>query len=77
MDGLRASGVRVTVVRGDVTDPADVAAAVAAATADGPLGTVYHLAGVNADAAFGSLTDASYEKVFHAKARGADVLAEA
>ncbi|MFE5713699.1 SDR family NAD(P)-dependent oxidoreductase [Streptomyces sp. NPDC056501] len=77
IDGLRASGVRVTVVRGDVTDPADVAAAVAAATADGPLGTVYHLAGVNADAAFGSLTDASYEKVFHAKARGADVLAEA
>ncbi|MEU2245003.1 SDR family NAD(P)-dependent oxidoreductase [Streptomyces sp. NPDC018338] len=77
IDGLRSSGVRVTVVRGDVTDPADVAAAVAAATADGPLGTVYHLAGVNADAAFGSLTDASYEKVFHAKARGADVLAEA
>lgn len=77
IDGLRASGVRVTVVRGDVTDPADCAAAVAAATADGPLGTVYHLAGVNADAAFGSLTDASYEKVFHAKARGADVLAEA
>ncbi|WP_329623815.1 SDR family NAD(P)-dependent oxidoreductase [Streptomyces sp. NBC_01255] len=77
IDGLRASGVRVTVVRGDVTDAADVAAAVAAATADGPLGTVYHLAGVNADAAFGSLTDASYDKVFHAKARGADVLAEA
>ncbi|MFG2926100.1 SDR family NAD(P)-dependent oxidoreductase [Streptomyces sp. NPDC048305] len=77
IDGLRASGVRVSVVRGDVTDPADVAAAVATATADGPLGTVYHLAGTNADAAFGSLTDASYEKVFHAKAHGADVLADA
>ncbi|MFJ6072571.1 SDR family NAD(P)-dependent oxidoreductase [Streptomyces sp. NPDC093065] len=77
VDELTAAGVRVSVVRGDVTDPADVARAVAAATADGPLGTVYHLAGVNADGAFPSLTDASYEKVFHAKALGADVLADA
>ncbi|MGC9501342.1 SDR family NAD(P)-dependent oxidoreductase [Streptomyces sp. WG7] len=77
IDSLTASGVRVSLVRGDVTDPADVARAVAAATADGPLGTVYHLAGVNADGAFPSLTDASYEKVFHAKAVGADVLADA
>ncbi|MFH8443887.1 SDR family NAD(P)-dependent oxidoreductase [Streptomyces sp. NPDC018026] len=77
IDSLTAAGVRVSLVRGDVTDPADVARAVAAATADGPLGTVYHLAGVNADGAFPSLTDASYEKVFHAKALGADVLADA
>lgn len=77
IDSLTASGVRVSLVRGDVTDPADVARAVAAATADGPLGTVYHLAGVNADGAFPSLTDESYEKVFHAKALGADVLADA
>ncbi|MFH8979011.1 SDR family NAD(P)-dependent oxidoreductase [Streptomyces sp. NPDC017890] len=77
IDSLTAAGVRMSLVRGDVTDPADVARAVAAATADGPLGTVYHLAGVNADGAFPSLTDASYEKVFHAKAVGADVLADA
>lgn len=38
---------------------------------------MYHLAGVNADAAFDSLTPASYEKVFHAKALGADVLTDA
>ncbi|MEU2057566.1 SDR family NAD(P)-dependent oxidoreductase [Streptomyces bungoensis] len=77
IDALTASGVRVTTVRGDVTDPDDVARAVSAATADGPLGTVYHLAGINADAAFPTLTDASYEKVFQAKALGADVLVDA
>ncbi|MDT0378446.1 SDR family NAD(P)-dependent oxidoreductase [Streptomyces sp. DSM 42041] len=77
LDELASSGVRVTVVQGDVTDPDDCAAAVAAATADGPLHTVYHLAGTNADAAFESLTEASFEKVFHAKSGGADVLVEA
>ncbi|HSV68388.1 MAG TPA: SDR family NAD(P)-dependent oxidoreductase [Mycobacteriales bacterium] len=93
IDELTAAGVRVAVVAGDVTDPADCARAVAAAAATAiaaaaatgaptaaghaPLAAVFHLAGVTADQAFGQLTPAAYQKVFAAKAAGAEVLAAA
>ncbi|MFN8075595.1 MAG: SDR family NAD(P)-dependent oxidoreductase [Kineosporiaceae bacterium] len=77
IEALRAAGTPVSVVRGDVTDAAHLAQAVAAATATGPLRGVFHLAGVNADGAFDGLDDAAYARTFAGKAGGADALAAA
>ncbi|MFF4059560.1 SDR family NAD(P)-dependent oxidoreductase [Streptomyces sp. NPDC001668] len=75
--GLEADGVRVTVARGDVTEPADCVRAVETATAVAPLRGVFHLAGVNADGAFDNLAPQSFETVFAAKVRGAENLVAA
>ncbi|MDH6120729.1 acyl transferase domain-containing protein/acyl carrier protein [Kitasatospora sp. GAS204A] len=72
---LTASGVRIEVVAGDVTDRSDVCAAVATAESMAPLSAVFHLAGTTADRAFDHLTEEDYRKVFAAKAAGADTLA--
>ncbi|GAA4520927.1 hypothetical protein GCM10023191_098530 [Actinoallomurus oryzae] len=72
---LTELGVRVHVVRGDVTAPQTCRRAVAEAGRDQPLRTVLHLAGVNDDHAFDALTPAAFETVFAAKARGAAALA--
>jgi NAD(P)-dependent dehydrogenase (short-subunit alcohol dehydrogenase family)/acyl carrier protein len=77
IDALRASGVQVAVARGDVTDPAACARAVAEARALAPLAGVFHLAGINDDHAFDHLTPAMFDRVFAAKARGAAAMADA
>jgi NAD(P)-dependent dehydrogenase (short-subunit alcohol dehydrogenase family)/acyl carrier protein len=77
IDELRARGVHVEVIAGDVTDPADCARAVAAAGAGAPLRAVFHLAGVLDDQAFDRLTPPAFERVFAAKAAGADALVAA
>ncbi|MFZ3473467.1 SDR family NAD(P)-dependent oxidoreductase [Streptomyces sp. 4.24] len=77
IDELAARGTRVTVVRGDVTDPADCARAVAEAGRGTPLRTVLHLAGATDDRAFARVDRAALELVFAAKVRGATCLAEA
>ncbi|WP_306192441.1 SDR family NAD(P)-dependent oxidoreductase [Streptomyces sp. MK5] len=77
IDELTEKGTAVRVVPGDVTDAAECAAAVAAASQDAPLCAVFHLAGATADHAFDRLDIADYEKVFAAKARGAENLAQA
>ncbi len=77
IDELQAGGVKVTVVAGDVTDPADCARAVRTATETAPLRGVFHLAGSTADGAFEHLAPESYRDVFAAKARGAENLAAA
>ncbi|HXR69800.1 SDR family NAD(P)-dependent oxidoreductase [Actinocrinis sp.] len=74
---LEGAGATVRTVMGDVADAAAVARAVAAATEDGPLSGVFHLAGATADHAFDQLTAKDFAAVFAAKARGAQVLAEA
>ncbi|MEV5976635.1 SDR family NAD(P)-dependent oxidoreductase [Streptomyces sp. NPDC052114] len=74
---LTGNGTRVTVVKGDVTDPESCRAAVAAAGAHAPLRTVLHLAGTTADRAFEQLTEDDFEEVFAAKAYGAEQLADA
>lgn len=74
---LRATGTRVTVVRGDVTDPADCARAVDEAGRDAPLRTVLHLAGATDDRAFARVDRDALERVFAAKVRGAAHLAQA
>jgi acyl transferase domain-containing protein/acyl carrier protein len=68
---LAADGVRVEVVRGDVTDPGACRTAVATAARHAPLRTVLHLAGAVDDHAFERQTRASFEAVFAPKARGA------
>ncbi|MEU8382597.1 type I polyketide synthase [Streptosporangium sp. NPDC048865] len=75
IDELTARGVRVHVLRGDVSEPQACRRAVAEAARDLPLRAVLHLAGVNDDNAFDNLTTASFEKVFAAKAHGAANLA--
>ncbi|MGW4496489.1 SDR family NAD(P)-dependent oxidoreductase [Streptomyces sp. NPDC004376] len=75
--GLEAMGVRVNVVSGDVRDPAACARAVVSAGEHEPLAAVFHLAGETKDRAFEHLTPADFERVFAAKAQGADVLAAA
>ncbi|MFI8192267.1 SDR family NAD(P)-dependent oxidoreductase [Streptomyces sp. NPDC085946] len=77
IDRITATGTPVHVVRGDVTDPADCARAVALAGADRPLRLVLHLAGATDDRAFGRVDRGAADRVFAAKAHGADVLAEA
>ncbi|MCX4849542.1 type I polyketide synthase [Streptomyces sp. NBC_00893] len=74
---LTANGTRVTVIKGDVTDPGACRAAVAAAGEHAPLRTVLHLAGTTADRAFEQLTEDDFEEVFAAKAFGAMQLTEA
>ncbi len=74
---LTADGVKVTVVSGDVTEPADCVRAVRAANATAPLRGVLHLAGSTADGAFEHLTPESYRSVFAAKVSGAWNLAAA
>ncbi|SFD27437.1 type I polyketide synthase [Streptomyces aidingensis] len=75
IDELRAGGCAVEVFTGDVSDPADCAAAVEAAGRHAPLTAVLHLAGATADRAFDQLTPEDFETVFAAKARGAENLA--
>ena len=77
IDVLVTRGVRVTVVAGDVTDPAACARAVACASEYAPLCGVFHLAGVTDDHAFERLTPEDFARVFAAKARGAQTLAQA
>ncbi|GJF23620.1 SDR family NAD(P)-dependent oxidoreductase [Streptomyces sp. HO565] len=77
IEEITAAGTPVHVVRGDVTDPADCARAVARAGAVHPLRLVLHLAGATDDRAFGRVDRGAAERVFAAKAHGADVLAEA
>lgn len=77
IDRIRGRGVPVKVVQGDVTSDTDVATALETARSLGQLGSVFHLAGANDDMAFDSITRASYARVFHAKTRGAQVLARA
>ncbi|MGW3498264.1 SDR family NAD(P)-dependent oxidoreductase [Streptomyces sp. NPDC001020] len=77
VDELTAQGVDVTVLRGDVTDPAACREAVATAGRRVPLRTVLHLAGVNADRTFERLDEEAFATVFAAKARGAANLVEA
>ncbi|MDW4905794.1 SDR family NAD(P)-dependent oxidoreductase [Streptomyces sp. ADMS] len=77
IDELAAGGTLVSVVRGDVTDPADCARAVAEAGRAAPLRTVLHLAGATDDRAFDDVDRDTLESVFAAKARGAVNLAAA
>ncbi|MFI7576083.1 SDR family NAD(P)-dependent oxidoreductase [Micromonospora sp. NPDC049497] len=77
IDQLTAGGTRIRVVRGDVTDPEDCRRMVAEAESDGPIGSVWHLAGRTADGAFDQLDEAAFEEVFAGKAAGADRLLEA
>jgi NAD(P)-dependent dehydrogenase (short-subunit alcohol dehydrogenase family)/acyl carrier protein len=74
---LTERGVRVTVVRGDVTVAADCRDAVARAGADVPLRAVLHLAGATADRSFDQLGPADFATAFAAKAGGAVQLAAA
>ncbi|MFR9776092.1 SDR family NAD(P)-dependent oxidoreductase [Micromonospora sp. MS34] len=74
IDQLTAGGTRIRVVRGDVTDPDDCRRMVAEAERDGPIGSVWHLAGRTADGAFEQLDEAAYAEVFAGKAAGADRL---
>ncbi|MGX1881809.1 SDR family NAD(P)-dependent oxidoreductase [Streptomyces sp. NPDC055287] len=75
IDALGARGVRVQVVRGDVTDADDCRRAVADAGRHAPLRLVFHLAGVTRDGAFENLDDRAFADVFAAKAAGAAQLA--
>ncbi|MFJ2767086.1 type I polyketide synthase [Streptomyces sp. NPDC087300] len=77
LEELEASGTRVHVLRGDVTDPEDCRRAVDHAAQDAPLRTVLHLAGTTDDHAFEQLTPDSFRAVFEAKAHGADALVRA
>jgi acyl transferase domain-containing protein/acyl carrier protein len=77
IDELTKGGVRVILASGDVTDPAACERAVASSVAAAPLCGVFHLAGINDDQAFERLTPASFQKVFAAKAHGAQTLAAA
>ena len=77
IEELTAAGTVVQVVQGDVTDPADCRRAVAEAGREAPLRTVLHLAGVADDHAFEQLTPEAFERVFAAKAEGAERLADA
>ncbi|OKI13016.1 hypothetical protein A6A08_16370 [Nocardiopsis sp. TSRI0078] len=77
IDRLTAEGTTVRVVPGSVTDPGDCARAVAAATTDGPLHYVFHLAGTTRDGAFHQLDEDAFRGVFAAKAGGADRVIEA
>ncbi|QKW37596.1 SDR family NAD(P)-dependent oxidoreductase [Actinomadura sp. NAK00032] len=77
LDELAAGGARVTVLNGDVTDPADCARAVASAGERAPLSLALHLAGVTDDRPFEELTSESFATVFAAKAHGAENLAAA
>ncbi|MEV6425145.1 SDR family NAD(P)-dependent oxidoreductase [Streptomyces sp. NPDC051662] len=77
IDELTARGVRMSVVRGDVTDPGTCRAVVARAGQEVPLRAVLHLAGVTDDQAFDRLGAGSFDAVFAAKAHGAANLAEA
>ncbi|PVE13694.1 hypothetical protein Y717_09860, partial [Streptomyces scopuliridis RB72] len=77
IDDLTARGVRISAVRGDVTDLDACREAVARAGQETPLRTVLHLAGVTDDQAFDRLGAGSFDAVFAAKAHGAANLAEA
>ncbi|AGT09197.1 type I polyketide synthase [Paracoccus aminophilus] len=74
---IAAQGIPLRIVQGDVTNALDVKAAIEAARSFGKLGSVFHLAGANDDMAFDSIDRDSYARVFHAKTRGAQVLARA
>ncbi|MDJ0463793.1 type I polyketide synthase [Streptomyces sp. H27-C3] len=77
IDELVATGTRVSIVQGDVTDPADCARAVAEAGSHASLRTVLHLAGTTDDRAFIRVDRPALERVFAAKALGATRLAAA
>ncbi|WP_194916636.1 type I polyketide synthase [Catenulispora rubra] len=77
VESLIAQGLRVTVHRGDVTDPAACQEAVNQAASEAPLRIVLHLAGVGADGAFERLEAEHVDTAFAAKASGADNLVAA
>ncbi|MFE9422259.1 SDR family NAD(P)-dependent oxidoreductase [Kitasatospora sp. NPDC006697] len=77
IEELVAAGVTVTVAAGDVTDPEDCARAVRTAGEAAPLRGVLHLAGITEDGAFENLDPDSFDRVFDAKANGAEQLAAA
>ncbi|MEV5839734.1 SDR family NAD(P)-dependent oxidoreductase [Nocardia sp. NPDC052112] len=69
---LRAVGAAVTVVNGDIADPAVAAAAVRAATKDGALlRGIIHAAGLVEDATLAKVDTAMLERVWRGKAEGA------
>jgi acyl carrier protein len=69
---LEAAGARVTLVRADVADSAQVAALVEACTAAGPaLRGIVHLAGVLDDSVIAGQTLDSFDHVMRPKAHGA------
>jgi NAD(P)-dependent dehydrogenase (short-subunit alcohol dehydrogenase family)/acyl carrier protein len=74
IDDLRADGVNVSVVSGDVEDPAACAEAVRVAAEQRPLTSVFHLAGAIADGSLASLERVDFAAAFGAKARGAERL---
>ncbi|MEY9847756.1 acyl transferase domain-containing protein/acyl carrier protein [Streptacidiphilus sp. BW17] len=74
---LEQAGVAVTVVAGDVTRAEDCVEAVRSARAATPLRGIFHLAGGTDDRPFDQLTPESFDRVFAAKAFGAENLAHA
>lgn len=75
LDALRAQdGVRLRYVQGDVTDAAQMRAAVRVAAELGPLRGVVHAAGVLADGLLATRASASLGSVWSTKAVGAQVL---
>jgi myxalamid-type polyketide synthase MxaB len=68
---LREQGAAVTVVRGDVSQPDDVARMIAACQAAAPLRGIFHSAGVLRDALIRNQTAAHFAASMAAKVRGA------
>jgi acyl transferase domain-containing protein/acyl carrier protein len=77
IQALRAGGVTVEVISGDVTSAADCLTLVRTAEAHAPIQGVFHLAGTTADGALDSLDASSFRRVFAAKCQGADNLVAA
>ncbi|MFF3503961.1 SDR family NAD(P)-dependent oxidoreductase [Streptomyces sp. NPDC003247] len=78
IDRMRATGVEVAVVSGDIADARTADRMVAAGGADGiPVRGVIHAAGVLDDAAVVAMTDGQLDTVWRAKADGALRLHEA
>jgi NAD(P)-dependent dehydrogenase (short-subunit alcohol dehydrogenase family)/acyl carrier protein len=77
IEALRAGGVTVEVISGDVTSAADCVTLVQAAEVHAPVQGVFHLAGTTADGAFDSLDASAFRRVFAAKCQGADNLVAA
>ncbi|QWA26721.1 SDR family NAD(P)-dependent oxidoreductase (plasmid) [Streptomyces sp. JCM17656] len=78
LDELRTNGAHITLIRGDIADPATVTAALdAVAVLNVPLRGVFHAAGVIEDAVLDNLTPDLLDRVWRGKAHGAWQLHEA
>ncbi|MFD9419417.1 SDR family NAD(P)-dependent oxidoreductase [Streptomyces goshikiensis] len=78
LQALRDAGTAISVIRGDIGDPAVAARAVAAASENGrALRGVFHAAGVVEDATVANLDDRLIERVWRGKADGAWALHQA